>query len=479
MTVLNGHIHQVIEHADGNIRFATAASTAYPQPAPGTADKPGPLTLPKDQLLHAIGFRTVELDGGRAASPSMRWASRGNRSGARRIRSVVRRHLEAAFAARVPDALGRAYEAHARALYAVARHVLPMPRPRRTACTTPCCVPGSAEILWPELGPLRTFLIACVRNEALSALRASGRRSAREERAVRLQPVREATFDVVDHVEAQRVREALAALPADQRGPLELVYSQPLARAGRAGARRTARHAEGPARGRDPQAAGAARGAGGSAVNDRHLGDDAELYALGALDGDEIAAAERHLAACDACAAQVARARDVVAALAAPLRAYPPPAIGFPPPAAVAPARAARPRWDRRLAALAAVAVLGLGIAGWQDVVLTRQRADADLALAAIVHGHFGHAGFTPGAPGAPAAKVLYARDGAWLYLVVDRPESGLRLRPRRRAPRPGCSASPARAERWRRCTSSGRAGSAGLCSRTPAARCGDGDALR
>lgn len=163
-------------------------------------------------------------------------------------------------------------------------------------------------------------------------------------------------------------------------------------------------------------------------MNDRHLGDDAELYALGALDDDEIAAAERHLAVCDACAAQVARARDVVAALAAPLRAYPPPAIGFPPPAAVAPARAARPGWDRRLAALAAVAVLGLGIAGWQDVVLTRQRASADLALAAIVHGHFSHAGFTPGAAGAPAAKVLYARDGAWLYLVVDRPEAGLRL---------------------------------------------------
>ena len=66
VTVLNGHIHQVIEHAAGNIRFATAASTAYPQPAPGAADKPGPVTLPKDQLLHAIGFRTVQLDGGRA-----------------------------------------------------------------------------------------------------------------------------------------------------------------------------------------------------------------------------------------------------------------------------------------------------------------------------------------------------------------------------------------------------------------------------
>jgi 3',5'-cyclic AMP phosphodiesterase CpdA len=61
VTVLNGHIHQVIQHTEGNIRFATAASTAYPQPAPGTADKPGPLKVPDDRLLGAIGYRTVAL----------------------------------------------------------------------------------------------------------------------------------------------------------------------------------------------------------------------------------------------------------------------------------------------------------------------------------------------------------------------------------------------------------------------------------
>jgi Icc protein len=66
VTVLNGHIHQIIEHSEGNIKFATAASTAYPQPAPGKADKPGPVTLPKDQLLHVLGFRSVELGSGAA-----------------------------------------------------------------------------------------------------------------------------------------------------------------------------------------------------------------------------------------------------------------------------------------------------------------------------------------------------------------------------------------------------------------------------
>jgi Icc protein len=67
VTVLNGHIHQVIEHSEGNISFATARATAYPQPSPGSAAKPGPVTLPHRDLLHAIGYRTVDVANGRAA----------------------------------------------------------------------------------------------------------------------------------------------------------------------------------------------------------------------------------------------------------------------------------------------------------------------------------------------------------------------------------------------------------------------------
>ena len=61
VTVLNGHIHQIVQHTDGNIRFATAASTAYPQPAPGMADKPGPLKVPDSRLLSVLGYRSVEI----------------------------------------------------------------------------------------------------------------------------------------------------------------------------------------------------------------------------------------------------------------------------------------------------------------------------------------------------------------------------------------------------------------------------------
>ncbi|HEY1429045.1 MAG TPA: metallophosphoesterase, partial [Candidatus Tumulicola sp.] len=61
VTVLNGHIHQIVQHTDGNIRFATAASTAYPQPAPGTAPKPGPLQVRPDKLLGVLGYRSVQV----------------------------------------------------------------------------------------------------------------------------------------------------------------------------------------------------------------------------------------------------------------------------------------------------------------------------------------------------------------------------------------------------------------------------------
>jgi 3',5'-cyclic AMP phosphodiesterase CpdA len=64
VTVLNGHIHQIIQHTEGNIRFATAAATAYPQPVPGTAPKPGPLKVPAEKLLGVLGYRTVELETG-------------------------------------------------------------------------------------------------------------------------------------------------------------------------------------------------------------------------------------------------------------------------------------------------------------------------------------------------------------------------------------------------------------------------------
>lgn len=61
VTVLNGHIHQIVQKVEGHITFHTARSTAYPQPAPGVGAGPGPLKVPSDQLPKLLGVRTVTL----------------------------------------------------------------------------------------------------------------------------------------------------------------------------------------------------------------------------------------------------------------------------------------------------------------------------------------------------------------------------------------------------------------------------------
>ena len=65
VTVLNGHIHQVMQKVEGNVAFHTALSTAFPQPAPGTAQSPGPIRdLPAGRLRSTLGVTTIrELRG--------------------------------------------------------------------------------------------------------------------------------------------------------------------------------------------------------------------------------------------------------------------------------------------------------------------------------------------------------------------------------------------------------------------------------
>ena len=59
--VLNGHIHQVLQKVEGNVAFHTARSTAFPQPAPGTAPSPGPMKVPAEELRNYLGVRTVSF----------------------------------------------------------------------------------------------------------------------------------------------------------------------------------------------------------------------------------------------------------------------------------------------------------------------------------------------------------------------------------------------------------------------------------
>jgi len=67
VTVLNGHIHQTLQKVEGKVTFHTAASTAFPQPAPGKADSPGPMKVPAEQLKSVLGITDVKYVQGQQA----------------------------------------------------------------------------------------------------------------------------------------------------------------------------------------------------------------------------------------------------------------------------------------------------------------------------------------------------------------------------------------------------------------------------
>lgn len=131
--------------------------------------------------------------------------------------------LERAFAAHAPDALDEAYRRYAGVLVAVARQVHDAQDARdcvHEALLHVWNTPGAYRV---ERGALRSFLIVCVRNHALTQRREAARHHAIELRAMRAEP-ESITFEPRDHVEAARVRAALRALPAEQRTVIELAY---------------------------------------------------------------------------------------------------------------------------------------------------------------------------------------------------------------------------------------------------------------
>ena len=75
MTVLNGHIHQVMQKVEGHVAFHTARSTAFPQPAPGAAKGPGPMPVPAGELKQLPRHRQGQPGVGEGAAGHRRYAA--------------------------------------------------------------------------------------------------------------------------------------------------------------------------------------------------------------------------------------------------------------------------------------------------------------------------------------------------------------------------------------------------------------------
>lgn len=140
-----------------------------------------------------------------------------------------------------------------------------------------------------------------------------------------------------------------------------------------------------------------------------HVGEDAELYALGALDEAGAARVERHVRDCGSCARRVGEAEATVLQLV--------PAQDAAPPLGVLrfERRAARAGWPAAVAAALLIGLLPWGMSRLHPAA----GSGADQAQTAMLDGHFAHAPFVARVPGAPRGKLIYALRGGWLYVIV------------------------------------------------------------
>lgn len=149
-------------------------------------------------------------------------------------------------------------------------------------------------------------------------------------------------------------------------------------------------------------------------LND-HVGEDAELYALGQLDDVANARLTKHVRTCETCARRVGAAEDAVLRLIEAGNV----------PAELPLELDRRMRFERSRTTAwwpaAVVAALLIGLLPWGvermqrsvPVVADQQAATAMLA------GHFNHAALRALGPDAPSAKVVYPREGGWLYVLA------------------------------------------------------------
>ncbi len=140
-------------------------------------------------------------------------------------------------------------------------------------------------------------------------------------------------------------------------------------------------------------------------MNDAHIGENAELYAIGSLDELERQRVDAHVANCADCLRRLGQAEETVLGLERETQAAP----------VAAGTRAPQFRtwrlsgWWMGVVGAAAALVIGY--------FLPHRAPPYDVAQVAMLHSHFNHAQFVGHGP---LAKVIYARDRSWYYVVVE-----------------------------------------------------------
>jgi hypothetical protein len=142
-------------------------------------------------------------------------------------------------------------------------------------------------------------------------------------------------------------------------------------------------------------------------MHDAHIGENAELYALGSLDDLERQRVEAHVANCADCLRRLGQAEETVLGLESETAPVPLPRD------ARAPEFRSRRIAGWWLGAVAAAAALIIGYLLPHPVT----QPTTDVAQVAMLHSHFNHSQFTGNGP---LAKVLYARDRSWYYVVIE-----------------------------------------------------------
>lgn len=164
-----------------------------------------------------------------------------------------------------------------------------------------------------------------------------------------------------------------------------------------------------------------------------HADESPELYALGSLDETERTQIEAHAAACEACAARLREAQAAVAAMVQLEPLHPAPAaLGERLAASLGPRWPSTPRaWQPAMIALAAafvIAVAPLSYVLHENRSMHDTMQQDDRALARIAASPFARSSFVPRDGGSARAKVLYAKDGSWYYVIVSHPDPAMQV---------------------------------------------------